>query len=424
MAKADGAGGAVPFNPIVFNVKAEKYCKEGTEKLVGSWLALVSASIFGMVVLGGYTRLTKSGLSMVRWEPHRMLPPITQEEWEKEFEEYKLSPEWIQVNSKKGMDLSGFKYIFFWEWAHRMLGKSIGFTFFVPLTYFLARGYIARRMQKVLVGLLLFGGLQGAIGWWMVKSGLTDKKETGEVDKTPRVSPYRLSVHAGLAYTLYAFCFWNTMNLLRRPQEQIVNTLQKVGQYNKLRFSIKAFSFTLLPLVLLTGFFTAGTCAGYSCNTFPWVGEHWFYNRNHFLSRDEVPLWKNFTENKLICQVNHRTLASIMTIWATVVGLNCLRLTKLSGATRLSIVFLLSALWGQLFLGMNVIWNNVPIHLASLHQIGAMTTLTAVLFACHNARAIDNRHMLNLIGKLRIEDPVAYKNLMKQQSRMMNFSGA
>lgn len=212
-----------------------------------------------------------------------------------------------------------------------------------------------------LLALFCFGGLQGAIGWWMVKSGLVDKKTTGEVDKTPRVSPYRLSVHAGFAYTLYAACFWNTLNILRRPQEQIANTLQKVRQYDRYRWHIKAFSVTLLPLVLLTGFFTAGTCAGFSCNTFPWVGEHWFYTKNHFMSQDEVPLWKNFFENKLICQVNHRTLASLMTAWATVAGLNCLRLTKITGTARASLIFLIAALWSQLFLGMNVIWNNVPI---------------------------------------------------------------
>merc|ERR1711990_126077 len=109
-----------------------------------------------------------------------------------------------------------------------------------------------------------------------------------------------------------------------------------------------------------------------------------------------------------------------MTIWATIVGVNCLRLTALTGVTRLSIVFLLAALWGQLFLGMNVIWNNVPIHLASAHQIGAMTILTATLFACHNARAVVIRHMKNLIGKLRVEDPAAYKKFMHHQSQHVN----
>mmetsp|Transcript_13283 Transcript_13283/g.22544 ORF Transcript_13283/g.22544 Transcript_13283/m.22544 type:complete len:186 (-) Transcript_13283:816-1373(-) len=185
-----------------------------------------------MVVLGGYTRLTKSGLSMVRWEPHRILPPLTQEDWLQEFEEYKKSPEWIQINSKKGMDVEGFKYIFFWEWAHRVLGRSIGFTFFLPLGYFLARGYLKNRLKITLSSLFVLGGIQGAIGWWMVKSGLVDKNKTGEVDKTPRVSPYRLSVHAGFAYFLYGICLWQSMNILRRPQESIVNNFKKLAAVN------------------------------------------------------------------------------------------------------------------------------------------------------------------------------------------------
>lgn len=134
------------------------------------------------------------------------MPPITREEWEAEFDEYKKSPEWINVNSKLGMDLSGFKYIFFWEWAHRILGRSIGFTFFIPMVYFWARGYLKGRLKFTLLSLFALGGLQGAIGWWMVSSGLVDKKLTNEVDKTPRVSPYRLACHAGFAYSLYAVC--------------------------------------------------------------------------------------------------------------------------------------------------------------------------------------------------------------------------
>ena len=130
------------FNPVIFNKINEKYVIRGKERAVGLWLAGISASIFIIVVVGGYTRLTKSGLSMVRWEPHRILPPTNKEEWEKEFEEYKKSPEWINVNKDKGMDLNGFKYIFFWEWGHRMIGRSIGFTFFVPMIYFWARGYL------------------------------------------------------------------------------------------------------------------------------------------------------------------------------------------------------------------------------------------------------------------------------------------
>lgn len=129
-------------NPIIFNKVNENFVIKGKEKIVGLWLGTVSAAIFSIVVLGGYTRLSKSGLSMVRWEPHRILPPIGEEAWNAEFEEYKKSPEYQLVNKDKGMDVRGFKYIFFWEWAHRMVGRSIGVIFFGPLVYFLARGYV------------------------------------------------------------------------------------------------------------------------------------------------------------------------------------------------------------------------------------------------------------------------------------------
>lgn len=134
----------------------------------------MSASIFGIVILGGYTRTTRSGLSMTKWHPHRIMPPRTQEEWEKEFEEYKQFPEYYKVN--QNMDLEGFKRIYYVEWAHRIVGRSIGTLFFFPMGYFWLRGYLQPKLKRTLIGLFLIGGLQGAIGWWMVKSGLVDKE--------------------------------------------------------------------------------------------------------------------------------------------------------------------------------------------------------------------------------------------------------
>ena len=148
-----------PYNPTVFNVVNEKFVVRGKEKLVGAWLGTVSASIFAIVIIGGHTRLTKSGLSMVRWEPHRVLPPLNQADWEAEFEEYKKSPEWLQYNQYRDLDLKGFKYIFFWEWFHRIIGRSIGVIFFLPMTYFFARGYIMPHLRNVLVGMFALGGL-------------------------------------------------------------------------------------------------------------------------------------------------------------------------------------------------------------------------------------------------------------------------
>jgi cytochrome c oxidase assembly protein subunit 15 len=146
-------------NPHIFSVINESFVVKGKEKLVGLWLATVSASIFAIVVIGGHTRLTKSGLSMVRWEPHRVLPPMNQAEWELEFAEYQKSPEWININQYKGMDLAGFKYIFFWEWFHRVIGRSIGVIFFGPMTYFFMRGYIRPHLRNVLLGMFALGGL-------------------------------------------------------------------------------------------------------------------------------------------------------------------------------------------------------------------------------------------------------------------------
>jgi cytochrome c oxidase assembly protein subunit 15 len=163
----------------------------------------------------------------------------------------------------------------------------------------------------------------------------------------------------------------------------------------------------------VTGFFSAGTNAGISCNTFPKVGEHWFYNKNHFMKSDDVPIWKNFFENKLICQVNHRTLATIMTLWASVTFAKVLSLKHLTRGARGSMYFLIATLWMQLFIGANVIWNSVPVWMASSHQCGAMTVLTAMVFAMHNARKVDPRHIKNLLGKLKVEDRSAYEQMMK-----------
>jgi cytochrome c oxidase assembly protein subunit 15 len=311
------------------------------------------------------------------------------------------------------MDVEGFKYIFFWEWAHRILGRSIGFTFFLPMVYFWSRGYLQGKLKFTLLALLTVGGLQGAIGWWMVSSGLVDKHKTKEIDKTPRVSPYRLATHAGFAYSLYTVSLWQALNILRTPQESIVNSFARLAATNDMRTKLRRITFLTLPYVLVTGFFTAGTNAGTSCNTFPKVGSNWFYNSNHFLNRDEVPLWKNFTENKLICQVNHRTLASLMTLWVTYASFRVSRLNYLPAGAKKSIYFLVFALWMQMFIGMNVIWNSVPIWLASSHQFGAMTGLTAFIIAFHSCRRVDPRHTKNLLGKLKLEDKQAFDQMMK-----------
>lgn len=171
---------------------------------------------------------------------------------------------------------------------------------------------------------------------------------------------------------------------------------------------------SLFALVAVTGFFTAGTNAGISCSTFPWVGQDWFYGSKHFIS--DIPLWQNFTENKLICQVNHRTLALIMTIAVTIGSYSLIYLRHLTPSARLSLILLTSSLWVQLFIGMNVIWKHVPINLASMHQIGAMTVLSCFLFSAHCSRKIDPRHMRNMMGKLRIENKPEFDRMFTKMA--------
>jgi len=153
--------------------------------------------------------------------------------------------------------------------------------------------------------LLGLGALQGGIGWWMVKSGLVDKHKTKELDKTPRVSPYRLSIHAGFAYAIYSISLWQAFHLLRRPQEDFI-TLKNLSDHNFMRVRLRQ-GLLFLMLVYCTGFLVAGNAAGHSCNTFPKIGDEWFLKGKHLVS--DIPLWKNFTENKLVVQVVHRTLA-------------------------------------------------------------------------------------------------------------------
>ncbi|CAI2370050.1 unnamed protein product [Moneuplotes crassus] len=393
-------------NPEIYNTIFDHYVKPGKHRVVGAWLLAVSASVFGIITIGGYTRLSKSGLSMVKWKPHGGWLPSTQEQWEQEFEEYKEYPEYKVTN--KDIDVEYFKKIYFVEWFHRMIGRGIGVIFTGPMVYFWARGYFRYRMKMISTVLLGLGALQGGIGWWMVKSGLVDKTKTNEVDKTPRVSPYRLSVHAGFAYAIYGISIWNAFTLLRRPQEDFI-TLKNLVDHNLMRHKIRAAGL-LLTAVYLTGFLVAGNAAGHSCNTFPKVGDDWFIKGKHFIS--DIPLWKNFTENKLVIQVIHRTLACGV---GSLFLYNIVKLMgmNLTGRARFSLLLLSAVVLAQITIGIKVVHNSVPLELGSLHQVGAMTLLTATLFALHSCRRLDLRHMRNLFGKLKMENPELYRNMMK-----------
>ncbi len=227
-------------------------------KPVAYWLFGMGGLVAGMVTVGGITRLTRSGLSMTDWKLQASLPPVTQKEWDAEFERYKTFPEWQQ---RKSMTLSEFKFIYFWEYGHRMLGRFVGVAFAVPALYFTARGMIPKFLYPRMALLFSLGGAQGLIGWWMVKSGLSvDPEQRKEI----RVSPYRLATHLSMAFATYVLLMWTALDVLRGPaMKDVAKTLsadalklsQKLRGWGKLGGLLAA-------TTVLSGAFVAGNDAG------------------------------------------------------------------------------------------------------------------------------------------------------------------
>jgi cytochrome c oxidase assembly protein subunit 15 len=330
------------------------------DRQIAIWLLICALAVFALVVLGGVTRLTHSGLSMVDWQPILgVIPPLTQEAWQAAFDAYKQYPEYQKVNA--GMSLDGFKSIFWFEYAHRLVGRGIGFLFAVPLLYFLLRGYVRRPFIPKLVGLFLLGGLQGLMGWYMVQSGLVDD---------PKVSQYRLTAHLALAVVIYGYMLWLALDLLapRTPERSRGN-----------RFAY-AVSITLFVMIL-SGGFVAGTRAGLLYGTWPLMGESFFPAGLYATD----PFWLAALEDVVTIQFNHRLLAYLS---VGVVG--CFAwLTLREGATgkvRVGIFALVLTLLAQLGLGIATLLYRVPIDLAAMHQGMALVLFASSLYLSHTLR--------------------------------------
>ena len=325
--------------------------RKKASKSVIFWLLFVIAMIYGIVFVGGMTRLTNSGLSMVDWKPIMgAIPPLNQSDWNDAFNAYKNYPEYQQVNSN--MTLDEFKSIFYWEYGHRMLGRFIGVAFFFPFIFFLFR----RKIKGALVSKLLFafilGGCQGLMGWYMVKSGLVNE---------PRVSQYRLAAHLGLALILLSYLYWIVLGLTMRVRVRIKEP------------SFKLLSLGLLLLVSLQIFYgalTAGLDAGLVYNTFPDMNGQFVPAG----SLSQTPLWKNLFENVVTVQFVHRCLGWITLFW--VLGISVLGwMRKVEGSQRLIQGLLLIVVLIQFGLGVGTLLMRVPVSLASLHQSGAALLL-------------------------------------------------
>lgn len=320
------------------------------------WLLIVAAMIVCTLIVGGATRLTESGLSITEWKPVTgVLPPLTEAAWAKEFDAYKAIPQYRELNL--GMSLADFKTIFYWEWAHRLLARSIGMVFFLPFLYFLWRGGLSRGLKRRLWVIFALGGLQGAVGWWMVKSGLSERVS---------VSQYRLAIHFILALVIFSAIVWTLRALT--PKAAIVSS-----------FVAEATSKLLLVLVFLQLYFgalVAGLRAGRIFNTWPEIDGSFIpsYERLFF----EQPWWKNFFDNTLTVQFTHRMIAYALFTVAILHVLDVFR-RNMSPAVKRGAAWLAAALSAQVALGVLTLLHQVPIPLGLAHQAMAIVVLTLVL---------------------------------------------
>ncbi|KAA0063072.1 cytochrome c oxidase assembly protein COX15 [Cucumis melo var. makuwa] len=343
------------------------------QKMVGIWLFGSAAWVFSMVVLGGVTRLTRSGLSMTDWKFTGKLPPLTDEEWLQEFEKYKQSPEYKRVN--KGMSIEDFKFIYWMEYAHRMWGRALGIMFALPFSYFLRKGYITLRLGLRLSTLFALGAGQGLIGWWMVKSGL---EEPASEYAQPRVSPYRLAAHLTSAFIIYCGLFWTGLSVVMpEPPVESVAWARGAAKVRRIALPVSL----LVGITAISGAFVAGNDAGHAYNTFPKMGDTWIPDDIF----DLKPLIRNFFENTSTVQLDHRILAtaslvSIGTLWWST------RKLEIHPAVRSLIGSTFGMAAVQVTLGVSTLLSYVPVSLGTAHQAGALTLLTLVILLNHTVR--------------------------------------
>ena len=327
---------------------------------IAAWLFVCCLMVYAMVILGGVTRLTGSGLSMVEWDPiFGILPPLDQSSWDETFKLYQQSPEYQKINI--GMDLAGFKQIYWFEYSHRVLGRTIGTVFLLPFLFFLVKGWIQRPLVPKLLMMFVLGGLQGLLGWYMVKSGLVDN---------PHVSQYRLTAHLGLAILIYAYMFYIALGLWlgERRSASVPGGLRRATTLLT----------GLMFITILSGGFVAGLKAGYAYNTFPLMDGHWIPEVIFM----QTPLWRNFFENIATVQFDHRLLATLVFFSVIVLWLAARRYA-LPAAVKTGLHLMLAAVWLQVGLGISTLLLHVPVSLAATHQAGALLLLTTALYSHH-----------------------------------------
>lgn len=329
-------------------------------KKVIYWLLTGCILIFIMVVVGGITRLTHSGLSISNYKLiSGTIPPMNDIEWQEAFNLYKQYPEYQKLNTH--FSLQDFKDIYFWEWLHRFIGRMIGLVFFIPFLYFLLKKQLAKSTIKKSIVLMILGAFQGFLGWYMVKSGLVDN---------PDVSHYRLAAHLTTAFITFAYTFWVALDLMF-PNKKEINK----GFRNLIRFGL-----ILLLLQIIYGAFVAGLDAGFIHNHWPMMSKGEFMHKTVYI--EQIPLYKNFIEGKSGVQFVHRILAYIIVAFIFIIWRKSKKF-KLTKYQLKGVNALLLMVGVQFLLGVFTILLQVPVWLGVAHQIGAFFLLSVMTFTLH-----------------------------------------
>ena len=324
---------------------------------VRAWLIIVAALVVCTLIVGGATRLTESGLSIVEWKPVTgTIPPLTEAAWAKQFEAYKAIPQYREMN--RGMSLSEFKTIFWWEWAHRLLGRLIGAVFLLPFLWFLWRGFLSPELKRRLWIIFMLGGAQGAVGWWMVTSGLTERVS---------VSQYRLAIHFMLALVIFSAIVWTLRRLQHAPPSAASLRVKITGR-------------VLLAVVFLQLYFgalVAGLRAGRVFNTWPLIDGAFIPTAARLFF--EEPWGRNFFDNTLTVQFSHRMIAYTLVVLAVVHAVDAIR-SRANPAVVSGAVWIMAVMVVQVAIGILTLLNQVPIDLGLAHQAVAIVLLTLTLF--------------------------------------------
>ena len=330
---------------------------------ISIWLIILTVLTFSIIVIGGLTRLTGSGLSMVDWNPIMgTIPPLSNLAWENAFNSYKATPEYQIIN--KFMSINEFKYIFWWEWFHRFFARLIGVVFILPFLYFWVKNRISPKLFFTLFTVFLFGFFQALVGWWMVKSGLKDN---------PYVSAYRLAFHLSNALIIFSILFWSSLNSffgkkLSKEINMIISNFFHIGLF-------------FLFVTIISGGFMAGTNSGNSFNTFPLMNGELIPEGYYFKEYG----WINSFENTIAINFNHRWLATLTFFIVCFIHLYLL-ISKRHMSDKFPLILVLITISLQFFLGVITLIKNVPISFASMHQTNSVLLLASMLFAYHRYR--------------------------------------